>query len=220
MDVIQDILDIKEGFIHNLPIIVKLRGREQDYFAVVLNPTDDYILISPILDYDGEQIDVKEGGKIEVATKMRGILWSGFCDVVEVLRGDFEGIWLTYPKTLHKVQRRNFLRVDITFPISVNVFENGVAIKSYNGYCHDLSGSGISIKLYNSLFLYENQIATVTFKHKDLSVNAQIKPIYNLKQGQFTRIGCKFENIDSAFTERIHKFVVQEQILMKKGGFI
>lgn len=220
MDVMQDIMDIKDGFIHNLPIVVKFRGKEQDFFAVVLNPTDDYILISPILDQEGNQMDVKEGGKIEVATKIRGVLWSGFCDVVEVLRGDFEGIWLTYPSSLHKVQRRNFLRVEMTFPIMVNIFEDGVALKSYKGYCHDLSGSGIGVNLYNSLFLYENQVATITFTYKTLSVNAQVRPVYNMKQGQFVRVGCKFENIDMAFTDNIHKFVVQEQIQQKKGGLI
>lgn len=220
MDVIQDILDIKDGFIHNLPIVVKLRGKEQDFFAVVLNPTDDYILISPILDSEGNQLDVKEGGKIEVATKIRGVLWSGFCDVVEVLRSDFEGIWLTYPKVLNKVQRRNFLRVEMSFPITVNIFEEGAALKSYKGFCHDLSGSGIGINLYNSLFLYENQVATIAFVYKSLSINAKITPVYNMKQGQFVRIGCRFEDIDTEFSDKIHKFVVQEQILMKKGGRI
>lgn len=220
MDVIQDILDIKDGFIHNLPIVVKLRGKEQDFFAVVLNPTDDYILISPILDSEGNQLDIKEGGRIEVATKIRGVLWSGFCDVVEVLKGDFEGIWLTYPRVLNKVQRRNFLRVEMTFPVTVNIFEDGVALKSYKGFCHDLSGSGIGINLYNSLFLYENQVATISFVYKSLSINAKIVPVYNMKQGQFVRIGCKFEGIDTDFSDKIHKFVVQEQILIKKGGLI
>ncbi len=220
MDVIQDILDIKDGFIHNLPIVVKLRGKEQDFFAVVLNPTDDYILISPILDTEGNQIDVKEGGKIEVATKIRGVLWSGFCDVVEVLKSDFEGIWLTYPKALNKVQRRNFLRVEMTFPVMVNIFEDGVALKSYNGYCHDLSGSGIGINLYNSLYLYENQVATITFTYKTLAVNAKITPVYNMKHGQFVRVGCRFNDVDTAFSDNIHKFVVHEQIQQKKGGLI
>ena len=220
MDVIQDILDIKDGFIHNLPIVVKLKNKEQDFFAVVLNPTDDYILISPVLDPEGNQRDVREGEKIEVATKIRGVLWSGFCDVVEVLNGDFEGIWLTYPKSLHKVQRRNFLRVEMTFPITINVFEDGVDIKSYKGYCHDLSGSGIGVNLFNSLFLYENQVATISFTYKSLSINSKITPVYNIKQGQFVRIGCRFEGVDAAFIDKVHKFVVQEQIQMKKGGLI
>lgn len=220
MDVLRDILDIKEGFIHNLPIVVKLKGKEQDFFAVVLNPTEDYLLVSPVLDADGQQRDVRAGEKLEVATKIRGVLWSGFSDVIEVLRGDFEGMWLTYPSTLHKVQRRNFLRVSVTFPLVVHVFENGAEVNSYKGYCYDLSGEGICINLYNSLFLYENQTATVSFKYKTLEVDTPIKPVYNMKQGQFVRIGCKFEEIDEAFSDKIHKFVVNEQILMKKGGII
>jgi len=216
----QDKLDIKDGFIHNLPIVVKLRGKEQDYFAVVLNPTDDYILISPVLDTEGNQLDIKEGQKIEVATKIRGVLWSGFCDVVEVLKSDFEGIWLTFPNALHKVQRRNFLRVEMTFPVVVNIFEEGLVVKSYKGFCHDLSGSGIGINLYNSLFLYESQVATIAFSYKTLSINATITPVYNMKQGQFVRIGCRFEGTDPAFCDKIHKFVIQEQIQKKKGGLI
>lgn len=220
MDVMQDILDIKDGFIHNLPIVVKLKGREQDFFAVVLNPTEDYLLISPVLDTEGNQMTIREGTKIEVATKIRGVLWSGFCDVIEVLNDEFEGIWLTYPSSLHKVQRRNFLRVEMTFPVTVNIFEEGTVVKSYKGYCHDLSGQGVGINLHNSLFLYENQLATITFLYKDLSINAQITPVYNMKQGQFVRIGCRFEEIDSDFSDKIHKFVVKEQIQMKKGGLI
>lgn len=220
MDVLQDRLDIKEGFIHNLPIVVKLSGKEQEFFAVVLNPTDDYILISPILAHDGRQMDVREGERIEVATKMRGVLWSGFCSIVEVLKSDFEGIWLTYPDKLEKVQRRNFLRVDMAFPVTVDIYEDGLPIRNYEGHCLDLSGAGICIRLPNTIYLYENQLAKVSFSYKTLTMNTTIKPVYQIKQGEFYRIGCEFKGIDNAFIDNVHKFVVQEQILLRKGRLI
>lgn len=220
MDVLYDKLDIKEGFIHNLPIVVKLKGKEQEFFAVVLNPTDEYILISPILAHDGRQMDVRESERIEVATKMYGVLWSGFCSIVEVLKSDFEGIWLTYPDSLQKVQRRNFLRVNMTFPLEVDIYEDGLPVSTYKGYCQDLSGAGIGLKLNHSLYLYENQTAKVSFTYKSLSMNTTIKPVYQIKQDDFYKIGCQFKDVDETFIDKVHKFVVQEQIQMKKGGFL
>lgn len=218
MDIIQDRLDIKEGFIHNLPIVVRLRNREQEHYAVVLNPTDDYVLISPIIASNGYQLTIEEGDRLEIATKFSGVLWSGFCTVVEVLKNDFEGIWMTYPPTLTKVQRRGFLRLALTFPIVVNIFENGLPLLSLKGFCHDLSGSGICINLHQPLRLKENQIAKLMFSYKNLEINNQITPVHEFKQGQFYRFGCQFVNMEQGFSDKVHKFVVQEQILMKKGG--
>lgn len=218
MDIIQDRLDIKEGFIHNLPIVVKLKNREQENYAVVLNPTDDYVLISPIIASNGYQLSVQEGESIEIATKFSGTLWSGFCTIVEVLKYDFEGIWITYPKSLSKVQRRGFLRLSMSFPIVINIFENGKPLESLKGFCHDLSGSGVGINLHQQLNLQENQIAKLMFSYKNLEINNQIIPVHCVKQGQFYRIGCQFINMEQGFSDNIHKFVVQEQILMKKGG--
>jgi len=218
MDIIKDRLDIKEGFIHNLPIVVKLKNREQENYAVVLNPTDDYVLISPIIASNGHQLTVKEGESIEIATKFSGTLWSGFCNIVEVLKYDFEGIWITYPPSLTKVQRRGFLRLEMTFPITINIFENGVPLESIKGFCHDLSGSGVCINLYHPLNLKENQSAKIMFAYKTLEVNNQFIPVYSFKQGQFHRVGCQFTNVESGFSDKVHKFVVQEQIMAKKGG--
>lgn len=218
MDVIKDKLDIKEGFIHNLPIVVKLKNREQEYYAVVLNPTDDYVLISPIITNTGSQLALREGQVIEIATKFRGVLWSGFCSVVEVLKYDFEGSWLTYPQSLIRVQRRGFLRIEMAFPLSVIIFEDGMPVNSIEGFCHDLSGSGISLNLPSSLYLKENQTAKVIFSYKNLDIHHQIYPIHKVKQGQFFRIGCQFIHVEQGFSDKIHKFIVQEQIFKKKGG--
>lgn len=218
MDVIQDRLDIKEGFIHNLPIVVKLKNKEQEFYAVVLNPTDDYVLISPIISSTGYQVTVKEGETIEIATKFRGMLWSGFCNIVEVLKYDFEGIWLTYPPNLKKVQRRGFLRLEMTFPVVVNIYEDGAPYDSIKGFCHDLSGSGICVNLNRALMLKENQKARIVFAYKSLDINSDLQIVYSFKQGQFYRIGCQFVNTDTGFSDKIHKFIVQEQIAMKKGG--
>lgn len=218
MDVIQDRLDIKEGFIHNLPIVVKLKSKEQEHYAVVLNPTDDYVLISPIISSGGYQVTMKEGEVVEIATKFRGILWSGFCTVVEILKYDFEGIWLTYPHTLQKVQRRGFLRLEMTFPVTVNIYEDGQPYDSISGFCHDLSGSGVCVNLQRPLNLKENQKAKMIFSYKNLEVNNYIMPVYCFKQGQFYRVGCQFINMEQGFSDKIHKFIVQEQIAMKKGG--
>ncbi len=218
MDIIQDRLDIKEGFIHNLPIVVKLKNREQEYYAVVLNPTDDYVLISPIISNDGHQISVREGESLEIATKFKGVLWTGFCTVVEVLKYDFEGIWLAYPPNLKKVQRRGFLRLEMTFPVSINIYEDGIPFDSIDGFCHDLSGSGICVNLYRSLNLEENHVAKMVFSYKGLEVNNQIETVYSIKQGQFFRVGCQFINMEQGFSDKVHKFIIQEQIAMKKGG--
>lgn len=218
MDVIENKLDIKEGFIHNLPIVVKLRNSEQEHYAVVLNPTDDYILISPVIAADGRQIEIREGERIEVATKMRGILWSGFCIIVEVLKIDFEGIWLTYPKVLTKVQRRNFLRLEMSFPVTVNIYEHDVPIQSYQGYCHDLSASGIGLNMSQPINLMEGQQAVAVFSYKSLDENIEIHPVHAMKYGAFYRVGCKFLGADRPFIDKVHKFIVQEQINMKKGG--
>lgn len=221
MDAIQDKKEIKDGFIHNLPIVVKKLGQEeQEYYAVVLNPTPDYLLISPVIDKEGQPVKVREGERIEVATKLRGFLWGGFGIVVEVVTGDFEGIWLTYPKKLQKVQRRGFLRVNITFPVTVTFFQNGTVTHQIKGYCHDLSGSGIAVSVPEFFDTVEDTIINVSFAYKELSVNASIEKIYHAKKGEFYKMGCKFIGVDQDFSDRVHKFVVKEQIAMRKEGLI
>lgn len=221
MDVIQDKKEIKDGFIHNLPIVVKKRGQEeQEFYAVVLNPTPDYLLISTVIDKDGNAVSVREGERLEVATKLRGFLWGGFGIVVEVVRGDFEGLWLTYPKKLEKVQRRGFLRVNMTFPITVTFFQGGIMVQQIKGYCHDISGSGISINVPEFFDNSDDTVINISFSHKELSVNATIEKIYHTRKGEFFKMGCKFIGIDQDFSERVHKFVVKEQIQMRKEGLI
>jgi len=220
MDVIDNRLDIKDGFIHNLPIVVKFKGKMQEHYAVVLNPTDDYVLISPIIGSDGHQLSVREGEVVEIATKFGGVLWSGFCTVVEVLKYDFEGIWISYPKTLTKVQRRGFLRLEMSFPVLINIFQDDLPYETLKGYCHDLSGSGMGLNLPHPLFLKENQTAKIIFSYKGLEINNQVAIVYSFKQESLYRIGCQFINFKHGFSDRIHKFIIREEILLRKGGFL
>lgn len=221
MDVIQEKKEIKDGFIHNLPIIIRKRNEEdQEHFAVVLNPTPDYLLISSVMDKDGNPVHLKEGERVEIATKMRGYLWGGFSIIVEVLKGDFEGIWVTYPKKLEKVQRRGFLRVGLTFPVTVNVFKDGIMINQIKGYCSDISGSGISLNV-SEIFRTDNDTTVnISFAYKELSVNASIEAIHHTRKGEIFKMGCKFIGIDPEFSDRVHKFVVKEQLLLRKEGLI
>lgn len=220
MDIINDKQEIKKGFAHNLPLIIKIDNQTQDFFASVLNPTQDYLLITPIISSDALQVEIPEGERIEVALKYEGMLWSGFSIIVEVIKGDFEGIWLTYPNFLQKVQRRNFLRLKFTFPISIKVYEKGEKICEYKGFCQDLSGSGISVMLDTPLRLQDEQFAIMSFVYKSLTVDCKVAPVYHIRKGRMVKMGFRFVDIDREFSENIHKFIIKEQIKRKREGFL
>lgn len=219
MDIINDKQEIRKSFTHNLPLIVKIDNQTQDFFASVLNPTDDYLLITPIISPDAFHVEVPEGERIEIAIKHEDMLWSGFAIVVEIVRGDFQGIWLTYPKFLQKVQRRNFLRLKFTFPVSLKIYERGSKISEYKGYCQDLSGSGISVMIDSVLHLKEGQFAIISFEYKTLSVDCKVAPVYHVRKSGLVKTGFRFVDINREFSDNIHKFVIKEQIQRKKEGF-
>lgn len=140
---------------------------------------------------------------------------------VEALRPN--QIVIQSPQTIHRQQRREFVRVPITLPVQIMTVDMETqAIKSIRGMTENLSGGGMlvlidqrdSVKAGDFVGLdfelnLENQACPITAKGQVI----QAAPSYRHEDKKACRI--KFVNLKEQDRQNIIKFVFRRQIELR-----
>lgn len=168
----------------------------------------------------GIKVPIYEKKSVELAVITDGAIWTGISSVISIDSGRIEGVWVTYPKKLKKIQRREYMRWPLEFPVKVFVMKGSGSADEIAGTCFNVSGGGIAV--YTRKEIPRHSELKVKFEYKDVSVYSRVKYIqvqYSMAKKRYIT-GFQFLEVDSKTADKIHKLGVQYQIEMRRKGLI
>lgn len=121
---------------------------------------------------------------------------------------------LSAPYNIKKIQRRNFVRVDISKVIKYKA-ESFEDKKFYSALLLDLSGGGMRIKIKEKLSQNDSVIGILEYDGNKIEIQGDIIRIQKAPDGEFI-CGVDFRNLSESIRERIIRTVFT--IMRKQRG--
>jgi|GEM_PF-2934104 len=168
----------------------------------------------------GVRIPIYKDDIVEITVLTKNCAFMGDSIVLSVESGKIDGLWISLPEVLEKVQRRNFKRWEIKFPLKICIMNEDKIVEEFNGECFDISGSGIAVS--SKYKIPHNKDLMVKLNYKDLNVNLKTKFIhmrYDIVKKAYVA-GLKFVDIERKVTDKIHKLGVLYELELRRKGLI
>ncbi|WP_040211265.1 flagellar brake protein [Clostridium polynesiense] len=178
------------------------------YKSTVQNLSEDLFSISiPIV--EREYLPIESGSTVEIVHyDGEGNIYQYKSDVVDrIIENKLPQLILNKPLTVKKVQRRNFVRVNMMQLIKYNKINFG-SMEELTGKAIliDLSGGGMKIQVKEELQRGDNISALITYENKDYMVNGEIVRI-DLTPERQRICGVSFSSLNESTRENIIKIV-------------
>jgi c-di-GMP-binding flagellar brake protein YcgR len=192
---------------------------EESYPSYVKDIANDSIFIDIPAKF-GIRVPVYPEDLLEIAVLTESCVFSGEAIVLSVEKGNIEGLWVSKPEMLEKVQRRDYKRWEIKFPLKISIIKDNKIVEDINGECFDISGSGIAIS--TKYTIPHNSDLKIKLEYRDLNVDLKAKFIhtrYDVMKKVYVS-GFKFIDIDRRITDKIHKFGIMFELDLRRKGLI
>jgi len=191
----------------------------ENYPSYVKDIGEDSILIDTPTKF-GVRIPFYVDDVLEVAVLTENCPFSGEAAVLSIETDTIGGLWISVPEMLEKIQRRDFKRWEIKFPLKVCIMKENRVVEEINAECADLSGTGIAVS--SKYTIPPNSDLRVKFQYKDLNADLKAKFVHVrfdvLKKVYVS--GLKFIDIDARTTDKIHKIGVLFELDLRRKGLI
>lgn len=217
--------NIKDHFQLGQKISIKrtFANDNESYPSYVKDFNEKNILIE-ILTKAGTAIPVYTDKEIELASINKEGIWSGRSQVISIENTAISGIWIKTPEYLEKVQRREYMRWDMTFPVKVFVFDNEEDLREPNEIIevkvNNISGGGIAVLTKEEL--PRNKVLYINIQHNGIFLCCKIKYIHEQFDTATKNFitGYQFLEIDRKLVDKIHKVGLNNQLELRRKGLI
>ena len=219
MSVEQEIIDedIQSYFILNQNLNVnRVDVDDEYYFSYVKDVEDDCFLIDH-LSKNGITLKIRPNESLGIVVVKKEALLLCESVVLRIETGRISGLWVQYPEMLKKVQRRESLRWEITFPVEVFLTIEGQE-KQYT--CESFNVSPEGIAFVTKFPIQINLVKKIRIQFKFLNRNIDscariVHSSFNLSKNIHIT-GCALLDINKATSEEIYKFIVQKQLELRR----
>lgn len=197
---------------------------EQQYETSVIACDNEKVFLSLIRDDDGDVISIEEGSVIKLLLINKSGIWGAEATVLGVFEGtDNDGILVSLPEVMNKVQRREYVRLDFAFPLEFQILYRNTLFKKFKLKCYNMSANGIAVMTVSNIEISEKYEYKVVFEYKDIKVDNHVKPVYihevNLENSApFYVMGCKFLDLSLTNTDKIYAMINTEMVKARKKG--
>jgi c-di-GMP-binding flagellar brake protein YcgR len=200
------------------------RGTAQ-YFSRLMEETAETLRIS-LPEMQGESLPVREGEQLRLWYTQSGGYWCLHSNVRTVYtKGENTIIEIDRHGEIHRAQRRNHVRVDVSLLLHATVDQraedadepadgarlNGTKI---SGITRNVSGGGVSFRTSEKLVEKDRLTLTFYLPEHGGDINSRAKVVHVLpdpeREGQFV-VACMFERMAIADRERIIRFLFFRQ---------
>ncbi|MDD3149425.1 MAG: PilZ domain-containing protein [Candidatus Gastranaerophilales bacterium] len=204
-----------------LSIIRTYLEDKEEYPSYVKDFDNDYMFID-ILTKGGVNISVQPDREIGIDIITKDGIWQGSSVICDVVFSPISGIWVTYPTSLQRIQRRHFIRwEEFSFPAKLFIQDPEAGdFEEINTTAANISASGIAI--YTKLKVPREVPLEVEFNFESIKVNIPVKYVHSQYDSTKKRYlsGFKFIGLSRMLKEQIHKKIIAMQIDYRKRGLI
>jgi len=191
----------------------------ENYPSYVKDIGEDAIFID-LPTKSGVRIPVHVEDVLEITVLTNACAFSGEAVVLSIEKEELNGLWINMPEMLEKIQRRDFKRWEIKFPLKICVMSENKVVEEINGESFDISGTGISIS--SKYTVQHNKDFRIKFQYKDIDAFLKAKFIhirYDVVKKNYV-LGFEFMDIDRHITDKIHKQGILFELDLRRKGLI
>lgn len=214
-------MSYKKKLLHGLAVeLAVLEGEYQGNYRTKIEEVGERLLSVGVPFEHGELVPVREGTKVKIT----------FCDETAVY--SFEGsimqriavpvpiLVLVLPDTVEKVQRRHFVRVPASFPVSFRMVTREGLSDLYKAIMLDLSGGGMRFStkefVENKALLY----AQFSLPNGEIQTPVRVCRVVRIEDTKKYSISVEFHEISERERDKIIRCVFDIQRAMRKKGLV
>ncbi|MDD3014054.1 MAG: PilZ domain-containing protein [Candidatus Gastranaerophilales bacterium] len=202
--------------------IIRLFTDEEDdeNYPSYVKDIDDNAIFIDLPTKLGIRVPVHVEDILEITVLTNACAFSGKVVVLDIQTGDIDGLWASMPEMLEKIQRRDFKRWEMKFPLKICVMSENRVVEEINGESFDISGTGISIS--SKYTVPHNKDYRIKFQYKDINADLKANFIhlhYDTVKKNYV-LGFEFIDIDRHITDKIHKLGILFELDLRRKGLI
>lgn len=189
---------------------------------VINTMTNNTVIISTPI-HKGRIYPIQIGKKINIIFYKKNT--GKYYFVGEVIkRANRKNLSIIYIKkvgSIHKMQRRDYFRLNIILNVDIEIIENDDFNKKIRAITKDISGGGLRIICKEKLNLYSLLKCTIPLENESIKINGEVVRC-NLIPDSISRydVGIKFIDVDETIRKKIISFIFKKQRKIIKKGLI
>ena len=200
--------------------LVVLEGEHEGNYLTRIEEVGERILTVGALFNHGEMVGLREGTKVKLKFWDEAAVYSFEGKIMQKIAVPIPMLVLELPDSVDKVQRRNFVRVPASYPVSFrSVTKEGLS-DFHKGTMLDLSGGGLRFltkePVENKSLLY----VFLTLPKGDLQTPVRVCRSEKIEDSKHYRVSVEFHDISERERDQIIHCVFDIQRSMRKKGLV
>ncbi|EHQ91598.1 flagellar brake protein [Desulfosporosinus youngiae] len=169
---------------------------------------------------NGELVPVREGTKVKVTFWDETAAYSFEGKIMQRIAVPFPIFVLVLPDTVAKVQRRDFVRVPATFPITFRMVTREGLSDSFKAVTLDLSGGGMRFSTKERIENKSLLFVQFSLPHGEIQTPASVCRVVSIEDTKQYSVSVKFHEISERERDKIIRCVFDIQRAMRKKGLV
>ena len=165
-------------------------------------------------------IPLREGTELEVTFWDDVSAYSFSSVIINRIAVPVPTFVIEHPNKIHRIQRRQYVRLTISTPFDYYVLEKEGLSKVHKGCMIDLSGGGIQFKSKNNLPPNTIIVIKITMGNTDTELSASVIRSIEAEETDHYKISAEFHEISEKTRDKIIRYIFDLQREMRKKGLI
>jgi c-di-GMP-binding flagellar brake protein YcgR len=218
--------NLEEACKRNNHLITTIDERARTFRStfIELGNGNDFVLIDLLMPNDGNRL-IEASSRVAIDYTIEGVMYSFETKFVEIVKGRFSSIKITFPSIVKKIQKRSAFRVSPSM-------ENPIVVEVKEGLVEEVADiSEVGLAFYTRRTEGELSVGTIfeklTFKlptmHRQITTKAIVRSFIKASVAGVKNKCCvEFMNMRMADKDAIAHYVVvrQREIILKMKGEI
>tara|TARA_R110002095_G_scaffold119391_2_gene103946 strand:- start:412 stop:1188 length:777 start_codon:yes stop_codon:yes gene_type:complete len=185
---------------------------DQSYHTCrILSVSEKGLLLDQITDHETHK-KILAQKNIRINAKLNSVHCNFNCLIIHPYSDNDNAYLASLPERIYYPQKRAFFRIPLV-DLETHAFNGSTEHSNDNvsGFIYDVSFGGIGIAVYSNNHIKKGDLlsaSNMTLNNGQIiQADLAVCSVKRAPQERFTRVGCKFVNIEPAYKKCIHKFI-------------
>ncbi|MBP1759500.1 MAG: putative glycosyltransferase [Firmicutes bacterium] len=197
-----------------------LEGEYEGHYRSRIEEVGSRLLSVGVPFQNGELVPIREGTKVKVTFWDEAAVYSFEGKIMQRIAIPVPLFVLVLPDTVAKVQRRNFVRVPASFPVTFRMVTREGLSDLYKAMMLDLSGGGMRFstkeRVENKSLLY----AQLSLPNDEIQTPVRVCRVVSIEEANRYSVSVQFHEISERERDKIIRCVFDIQRAMRKKGLV
>ena len=168
----------------------------------------------------GELVPLREGTKVRVTFWDESASYSFEGEIMQRIAVPIPLFILVMPDTLEKVQRRDYVRIAVSFPVTFRMVTREGLSEPYKAIMLDLSGGGMRFSTKEPVEIYSLLYAQFSLPNERLEIPVRVTRAEKIEDTKQYSVSVKFHEISERERDKIIRCVFDIQRAIRKKGLV